>query len=43
MDAAFGAAAADPRVFDDLVDLGLADGRLTGRALAATAGRLRRT
>jgi geranylgeranyl reductase family protein len=43
MDAAFGAAAADQRVFDDLVDLGLADGRLTGRALAATVGRLRRS
>jgi flavin-dependent dehydrogenase len=43
MDAAFRAAAADQRVFDDLVHLGLADGRLTGRALAATLGRLRRS
>ena len=33
MDAAFGAAAADQRVFDDVVALGLADGRLTGRAV----------
>jgi flavin-dependent dehydrogenase len=37
MDAAFRAAAADQRVFDDVVALGLADGRLTARALAATA------
>ncbi|MGY1822006.1 NAD(P)/FAD-dependent oxidoreductase [Geodermatophilus sp. SYSU D00079] len=40
MDAAFRAAAADQRVFDDVVDLGLADGRLTPRTLAAAAGRL---
>jgi len=37
MDAAFGAAAADQAVFDDVVHLGLADGRLTGRTLAAAA------
>jgi menaquinone-9 beta-reductase len=42
MDAAFRAAAADQGVFDDLVRVGLADGRLTGRALAATVGRLGR-
>ncbi len=41
MDAAFRAAAADQRVFDDVVDLGLADGRLTARALTAAARRLR--
>ena len=41
MDAAFRAAAADQRVFDDVVDLGLADGRLTLRTLTATARRLR--
>ena len=41
MDAAFRAAAADQRVFDDVVDLGLADGRLTARALAAAARHLR--
>ena len=41
MDAAFRAAAADQRVFDDVVDLGLADGRLTARTLAAAARRLR--
>jgi menaquinone-9 beta-reductase len=40
MDAAFRAAAADQRVFDDVVDLGLADGRLTPRTLRATASRL---
>ncbi|MGY1688935.1 NAD(P)/FAD-dependent oxidoreductase [Geodermatophilus sp. SYSU D01105] len=40
MDAAFRAAGADHRVFDDVVALGLADGRLTGRTLAATARRL---
>jgi hypothetical protein len=33
----FRAAAADQRVFDDVVDLGLADGRLTARTLAAKA------
>jgi hypothetical protein len=41
MDAAFRAAAADQRVFDDVVHLGLADGRLTARTLAAAARRLR--
>jgi geranylgeranyl reductase family protein len=41
MDAAFRAAADDQRVFDDVVDLGLADGRLTARTLAAAARRLR--
>ena len=41
MDAAFRAAASDQRVFDDVVDLGLADGRLTARTLAAAARRLR--
>jgi flavin-dependent dehydrogenase len=34
IDAGVRAAAADQRVFDDLVDLGLADGRLTARAVA---------
>jgi flavin-dependent dehydrogenase len=33
MDAAFGAAAADQRVFDEVVALGLADGRLSPRTL----------
>ncbi len=42
MDAAFRAAAADQRVFDDVVALGLADGRLTARTLAAAARHLRR-
>ncbi|MCZ2813355.1 geranylgeranyl reductase family protein [Modestobacter sp. VKM Ac-2979] len=41
MDAAVRAAQADQRVFDDVVALGLADGRLTARTLAATARRLR--
>jgi menaquinone-9 beta-reductase len=41
MDAVFRAAAADQRVFDDVVDLGLADGRLTARTLGAAARRLR--
>ena len=41
MDAAFLAAAADQRIFDDVVDLGLADGRLTTRTLSAAARRLR--
>ncbi|MGY1604076.1 NAD(P)/FAD-dependent oxidoreductase [Geodermatophilus sp. SYSU D00815] len=41
MDAAFRAAAADQRVFDDVVALGLGDGRLTARTLAAAARRLR--
>ena len=40
MDAAFHAAAADQRVFDDVVRLGLADGLLTGRTLAAAVRRL---
>ena len=40
MDAAFRAAAADQRVFDDVVQLGLADGRLTARTLAAAVRRL---
>jgi geranylgeranyl reductase family protein len=35
MDAAVRAAAAEQRIFDDVVRLGLADGRLTARALAA--------
>jgi flavin-dependent dehydrogenase len=37
MDGVFRAAAADQRVFDDVVALGLADGRLTARTLAAAA------
>ena len=41
MDAVFRAAADDRRVFDDVIGLGLADGRLTARALAAAARRLR--
>jgi flavin-dependent dehydrogenase len=41
MDAAFRAAAADQAVFDDVVALGLADGRLTARTLAAAARTLR--
>ncbi|MCV2490635.1 NAD(P)/FAD-dependent oxidoreductase [Geodermatophilus sp. YIM 151500] len=41
MDAAVRAAAADQRVFDDVVRLGLADGRLTARALAAAVRTLR--
>ena len=41
MDAAVRAAAAEQDVFDDVVALGLADGRLTRRTLAATARRLR--
>ena len=41
MDAAFRAASGDQRVFDDVVRLGLADGRLTRRALTAAARRLR--
>jgi flavin-dependent dehydrogenase len=40
MDAAFRAGADDQRVFDDVVDLGLADGRLTARTLTAAARRL---
>jgi geranylgeranyl reductase family protein len=41
LDAVFQAAADDQRVFDDVVDLGLADGRLTARTLTAAARRLR--
>ena len=41
MDGVFRAAAADQRVFDDVVRLGLADGRLTARTLVAAARRLR--
>ena len=41
MDAVFRAAADDQRVFDDVVRLGLADGRLTGRTLATAVRRLR--
>jgi geranylgeranyl reductase family protein len=41
MDAAVRAAAADQRVFDDVIALGLADGRLTARTLAGAARRLR--
>jgi geranylgeranyl reductase family protein len=41
MEAAVGAAGGGPRVFDDVVDLGLADGRLTARTLAAATRRLR--
>ena len=41
MDAAFRAAAADQRVFDDVVRLGLADGLLSGRTLAAAVRHLR--
>jgi geranylgeranyl reductase family protein len=40
MDGMFRAAAADQRVFDDVVALGLADGRLTVRTLAAAARRV---
>jgi geranylgeranyl reductase family protein len=40
MDAAVRAAAAEQRVFDDVVALGLADGRLTARTLAATTRHL---
>jgi geranylgeranyl reductase family protein len=41
MDAAVRAAAADQRVFDDVVALGLVDGRLTARTLTGAARRLR--
>ena len=41
MDAAFRAAAAEQRVFDDVVDLGLADGRLTLPTLGAAVRHLR--
>jgi geranylgeranyl reductase family protein len=40
MDAALSAAGDDQRIFDDVVDLGLADGRLTPRALAGAAARI---
>ncbi|WP_138734097.1 NAD(P)/FAD-dependent oxidoreductase [Modestobacter excelsi] len=40
MDAAVRAAVDEQRVFDDVVALGLADGRLTARTLAATVRRL---
>jgi geranylgeranyl reductase family protein len=40
MDAVFRAAADDQRTFDDVVDLGLADGRLTARTLTAAARHL---
>jgi menaquinone-9 beta-reductase len=40
MDAAVRAAVEDQQVFDDVVALGLADGRLTARTLAATVRRL---
>jgi geranylgeranyl reductase family protein len=42
MDAVLRAAAGSQRVFDDVVDLGLADGRLTLPALAGAARHLRR-
>lgn len=41
VDAAVRAAAGDQRVFDDVVALGLADGRLTARMLAGAVRRLR--
>ena len=41
MDAAVRGAAADQRVFDDVVALGLADGRLGARTLAAAVRHLR--
>jgi hypothetical protein len=41
MDAAFRVAAADQRGFDDVVRLGLADGLLTRRTLAAAVRHLR--
>lgn len=41
MDAAFRAAAGNPRVFDDVVRLGLADGLLTPRTLGAAVRSLR--
>jgi flavin-dependent dehydrogenase len=40
MDAVLAAAAGDQRVFDDVVALGLADGRLTARTLAAAVRHL---
>jgi flavin-dependent dehydrogenase len=41
VDATMRAAAGDQRVFDSIVELGLGDGRLTARTLAAIAGKLR--
>jgi geranylgeranyl reductase family protein len=41
MDAVLRAAAADQRLFDDVVALGLADGRITARTLRAAVPRLR--
>jgi menaquinone-9 beta-reductase len=41
MDATFRAAAHDQRVFDDVTDLGLADGLLTVPTLLAAARRIR--
>jgi geranylgeranyl reductase family protein len=41
VDATMRAAAADQRVFDSIVDLGLGDGRLTARTLASIARNLR--
>ncbi len=41
MDGAFRAAAADQRVFDEVVHLGLADGRLTARSLVSAVRHLR--
>jgi flavin-dependent dehydrogenase len=41
MDAVFRAAGADQRVFDDVVALGLADGRLTPRTLTGAVRRFR--
>ena len=43
VDAGVRAAAADQRVFDDLVDLGLADGRLTARTVTRLRWRDRQT
>ncbi len=40
MDAAVAAAATDRQVFDDVVELGLVDGQLTGRVVARTAVQL---
>jgi hypothetical protein len=41
MDGVFRAAADDQRIFDDVVALGLSDGRLTARTLTAATRRLR--
>jgi hypothetical protein len=40
MDAAVRAATGDQRIFDDVVELGLADGRLTARTLTGAVRRL---